>query len=55
MFRNLSDFISVVVLSLSCIVAFRLFVFSLVYKPDIKPDKESIFELFSNYNDNEDE
>ncbi|MDO4940957.1 MAG: hypothetical protein Q4E33_04625 [Erysipelotrichaceae bacterium] len=56
MFRNLSDLLSVVVLLIMCVYAFRLLVWSITYGDNQEAKRDSeLFEMFKNYVDNEDE
>lgn len=56
MFKNSSDFVSVIVLAGCCIYAIRIFAWALSGGSDIKKeDKTSLWSLLTSYSDNEDE
>ena len=57
MFKNLSDFLSVLSLTIIVIYSIRLFIWSFSFDSSARRSKqrETIYEQFRNYIDNEDE
>ena len=55
MLKNLSDYVSLIVLVVLVIMTLRVFIWSLLLNNSLTKKVRNTFELFFNYLDNEDE